>query len=69
MANARWRMERLKPKDEPEPKMDRWFPLEVGFRDKRTGETAWTDFRGVRDTLRRARVIQNLYQPGIPSRS
>lgn len=46
---------------EREPKLERWFPLELGVRDKATGETAWTDFRSVRDAVRRLAVIQNYY--------
>lgn len=67
MANARWTKERLKTKPEPEPKMERWFPLEIGFRDKATGELAWTDFRSVRQVIKSASLIQNLYRPGIRS--
>lgn len=52
---------------EREPKMERWYPLEIGFRDKQTGETAWTDFKGIRDTIRRATIVQNCYQPGVRS--
>lgn len=68
MARARWDKERLKPRPEPELKLERGYPLEVGFRDKATGETTWTDFKGVRDVMRRASVVQRLYQPGIQSR-
>lgn len=67
MATARWTTQRLKPKPEPEPKLERYYPLEVGFRDKATGEFAWTDFRSVRQGLRAASLIQNLYRPGIRS--
>lgn len=47
---------------EPETKLVRWFPLELGLRDKRTGETAWVDFRSVRDAARRLLIVQKYYQ-------
>lgn len=46
---------------EYEPRMVRWFPLELGVRDKRTGQTAWVDFRSVRDATRRLAVMQKFY--------
>ena len=48
---------------EHEPKMERWFPLEIGVRDKRTGETAWTDLRSIRDAATRLSVILKHYLP------
>lgn len=45
----------------PEPKLVRWHPLELGLRDKRTGETAWVDFVSVRDAARRLAVVQKFY--------
>ncbi len=53
---------RLKNPVEREPKFVRWFPLEIGVRDKRTNEIAWTDFRSVRDAAKRLSVIQEFYQ-------
>jgi hypothetical protein len=50
---------------EREPKMVRWFPLELGVRDKVSGEIVWTDLRSVRDAARRLRVVLKFYQPGI----
>lgn len=47
---------------EREPKLERWFPLELGLRDKRTGEVAWTDFRSIRDAARRLAVVQKYYR-------
>jgi hypothetical protein len=47
---------------EREPKMVRWFPLELGVRDKRTKEIVWTDFRSVRDAAKRLAVVQRFYQ-------
>ena len=46
---------------EREPVMERWFPLELGLRDKRTGEFAWTDFRSIRDAVRRLSVVRREY--------
>ena len=48
---------RLANPSEHEPKMERWFPLELGVRDKRNGETAWIDLRSVRDAAKRLRLI------------
>lgn len=47
---------------EREPGMTRYFPLELGVRDKRSGDTAWIDFRSVRDAARRLTVIQTFYR-------
>ena len=47
---------------EREPKFLRWFPLEIGVRDKRTGEVAWHDFKSVRDATKRLAVVQRFYQ-------
>jgi hypothetical protein len=44
-----------------EPKWERCFPLEIGVRDKRTGESAWTDFTSVRDAARRLAVVRKYY--------
>ncbi len=49
---------------EREPKFERWCPLELGVRDKATGETAWTDLRSGRDAHKRLSVVLRLYQPG-----
>jgi hypothetical protein len=46
---------------EREPVLERWCPMELGLRDKRNGETAWVDFRGLRDALRRLTVIRKYY--------
>lgn len=37
------------------------YPLEIGVRNKRTGETAWVDFKSVRDAAKRLSVIQKHY--------
>ena len=42
---------------EREPKLVRWFPLEIGVRDKRTGEVAFVDFKSVRDATKRIREV------------
>lgn len=46
---------------EPEPRMERWFPLQLGLRDKRTCETAWVDFVSILDAVRRLRVVRAEY--------
>ena len=46
---------------EREPEYVRYYPLEIGIRNKRTGETAWTDFKSVRDAAKRLSVIQKHY--------
>ncbi len=45
-----------------EPKMVAYYPLELGVRDKASAETAWVDFRSVRDAARRLRVVQKFYR-------
>ena len=49
---------------EREPRMERWFPIELGIRDKVSGETAWTDLRSIRDAVRRLSVVLRNYAPG-----
>jgi len=44
---------------EREPEYVRYYPLQIGIRNKHTGETAWTDFKSVRDAAKRLTVIQN----------
>ena len=67
MAHARWdRYHASTP--EQEPSLRRWHPLEMGVRDKISGEVAWTDFISVRDAARRLAVVQREYVPGIASR-
>lgn len=68
-AKARKRQARIAAGWTPEPKMVRWFPLELGVRDKRTGETAWIDLRSVRDASRRLSAILHHYLPGIQTRA
>jgi len=53
MANMRAAKERKRLANpiEREPKMERWFPLELGVRDKRSSEVAWVDLRSVRDAM------------------
>ena len=75
MANMRAAKQRLRLERgvaallEREPKMERWFPLELGVRDKITGETAWTDLRSVRDGARRLAVVLRHYLPAPQSRA
>ncbi len=63
MANMRAAKERKRLANpvEREPRMARWFPLELGLRDKRTQQTAWVDFRSVRDAAKRLAVVQRFY--------
>ncbi len=57
-AKARIRQERIDAGLlEQEPKMQRWFPLEFGVRNKRTGEIAWTDLRSVRHAAKALGLI------------
>ena len=46
---------------EREPRPLRWFPLEFGVRDKRTGETVWMDLRSTRDVAKRVTVLLKYY--------
>ncbi len=46
-----------------EPKMQRWYPLELGVRDKSSGEVAWTDLHSIRDATRRIAAVVKYYQP------
>lgn len=67
-AKARRRQERIAAGlHEHEPKMERWFPLELGVRDKASGEVAWVDLRSVRDAARRLGVLLKFYRPGKPT--
>ncbi len=52
---------RLANPPENEPHFERWLPLELGVRDKRTGEVAWTDLRSVRDAAKRISVVLKNY--------
>lgn len=46
---------------EREPKLVRYFHLEIGVRNKRTNEIAWTDLRSVRDAAKRISVVLKNY--------
>ncbi len=48
---------------EREPKLVRWYPLQFGVRNKRTGETAWADLRSARDAAKRIGIILKYYTP------
>ena len=54
---------RLENPVEREPKFERWFPLELGIRDKHSGEVAWIDLRSVRDAAKRISVVLKNYTP------
>ena len=68
MAKIRWDKWRHEAAARPdtEPKFEMWFPLELGVRDKQTGETAWVDLRSIRDAVRRLRIVLRHYIPGLP---
>jgi len=50
MARIRWEKWRADAdnRPEPEPKMERFYPLQFGLRNKLTGEFAWVDLKSVR---------------------
>lgn len=56
---------RLENPPEHEPKMLRWHPLELGIRDKLSGETCWIDLKSCRDAAKRIAVILKFYTPGL----
>ena len=47
---------------EREPRRERFYPLELGVRDTRSGEMAWVPFRSVRDAARRLAVVRREYR-------
>src|ERR1035438_9501872 len=59
MANARWAKWRANSasRPAPEPKMQRWYPLEFGVRDKALGVECWMDLKSLRDVMRRLAVL------------
>jgi hypothetical protein len=61
-AKARKRMENP---PEHEPKFLPWYPLELGIRDKVSGETCWIDLKSCRDAAKRIAVILKFYTPGL----
>lgn len=56
MRAAKERKRLLNP-PEHEPKLVRCYHLELGVRNKLTGETAWIDLKSVRDAARRLGVV------------
>lgn len=56
-AKARKRDEAIANGWAPEPRMERYHPLQVGVRLKSTGESAWVDLVSVRDAARRLAVV------------
>lgn len=62
-AKERKRQARIAAGWTPEPRMERWYPLEIGIRDKRTGEVAFTDLRSVRQALRLVGLMLREWQP------
>ena len=49
---------------EREPKLVPWHPLELGVRDKASGEVGWVDFKSLRDAMRRLADVRKFYAPG-----
>lgn len=47
---------------ERESELVRYYSLQIGVRDKRTGDIAWVDFKSVRDAARRLAVVQRFYR-------
>lgn len=62
MRAAKSRKRELNPSDR-EPKMERYYPLQIGVMDERTGDQAWVPFKSVRDAVRRLAVVQRFYLP------
>lgn len=60
-AKEQHRQERIEAGWEPEPRMERWFPIQLGVRDKRTGEVAWVDFMSLPDAMRRLACVARHY--------
>jgi hypothetical protein len=63
LANMRAAKERKRLANPPErePEFVRYFPLEFGVRDKRTGETVWMDLRSTRDAAKRINAVLKYY--------
>jgi hypothetical protein len=51
-----------------EPKLVPFYPLDLGVRDKLSGDTAFVDLRSGRDAARRIAVILKFYQPSARRR-
>ena len=52
---ARRRQERIAAGWTPEPRFRKDYPLEIGFRDTRSGEVAWCSLKSARQAKRLAR--------------
>lgn len=50
-----------------EPKLVRFYPIELGVRDKLTGDTAFVDLKSVRDAAKRLGIVLKFYQAGFAS--
>ena len=53
------------PPTEREPVLIRWHRLELGLRDKCSGQVAWIDFRSIRDAVRRLSLVRKYYLDSI----
>ena len=60
---------RLANPPEHEPALVPWHPLELGVRDRVTGEVAWVEFKSLRDARRRLSVLRKFYVPGLDARA
>lgn len=54
---------RLENPPEHEPNMERYYSLELGIRNKHTGEVAWVDLKSVRDAAKRIGMVLKFYVP------
>ena len=63
MARARWAKWRAEAanRPEPEPKMQRYYPLEYGVRVKATGETHFRELVSVRQAAKALGMILKYY--------
>ena len=64
---ARWRTakehKRLSNPVEREPKFEKYYPLEFGILNKRTGEIFWLGLKSVRDVAKRVGIVLKYYKP------
>lgn len=62
-AKERKRQERIAAGWTPETRLERWYPLEIGIRDKRSGECEFVDLRSVRQAIRLVSVMLREWKP------
>jgi hypothetical protein len=61
-AKARKRLDN--PLEPEEARGAPFYPLQIGVRDKLSGEVSFVDFRSVRDAAKRLALVQKFYIPG-----